>query len=301
MCFSIEEQKILQYAMQNGIIDLADVSADVESMKRQEILEKYHYWQGTDGRFYFKYKDKISGKKKKISRASEQDIQEVILKFHAETAEKHTLVTTFEEWITEKIVCGELQESSVIKYKNNAKRFWAADRELAVNTDVKLLNDDMMEIYVKKTIHDLKLTSKGYSDFRTILMGVLKYAKRKKYTTYSIAAFFLDFVPGKNALTRTKSKSGTSCFKKSELKKLKNKLLENGTVRDLALLLQMYTGLRVGELTTLKSCDNVEKNKLLIRRTESSAIDPEKKCRITKIKETAKTDASDREMILTTE
>ena len=75
MCFSIEEQKILQYAMQNGIIDLADVSADVESMKRQEILEKYHYWQGTDGRFYFKYKDKISGKKKKISRASEQDIQ----------------------------------------------------------------------------------------------------------------------------------------------------------------------------------------------------------------------------------
>ena len=60
-------------------------------------------------------------------------------------------------------------------------------------------------------------------------------------------------------------------------------------------------GLRVGELTTLKSCDNVEKNKLLIRRTESSAIDPEKKCRITKIKETAKTDASDREMILTTE
>ena len=43
MCFSIEEQKILQYAMQNGIIDLADVSADVESMKRQEILEKYHY------------------------------------------------------------------------------------------------------------------------------------------------------------------------------------------------------------------------------------------------------------------
>lgn len=301
MCFSIEEQKILQYAMQNGIIDLADVSADVESMKRQEILEKYHYWQGTDGRFYFKYKDKISGKKKKISRASEQEIQEVILKFHAETAEKHTLVTTFEEWITEKIVCGELQESSVIKYKNNAKRFWAADRELAVNTDMKLLNDDMMEIYVKKTIHDLKLTSKGYSDFRTILMGVLKYAKRKKYTTYSIAAFFLDFVPGKNALTRTKIKSGTSCFKKSELKKLKNKLLENGTVRDLALLLQMYTGLRVGELTTLKSCDNVEKNKLLIRRTESSAIDPEKKCRITKIKETAKTDASDREMILTTE
>lgn len=97
MQFNIKEQQILQYAMEHGIIDLADVSADVETMKKQEILKKYHYWQGSDGRFYFKYRDNDTGKKKKISRASEEAIQDVILKFHAETAEKHTLVTVFSE------------------------------------------------------------------------------------------------------------------------------------------------------------------------------------------------------------
>lgn len=72
MQFNIKEQQILQYAMEHGIIDLADVSADVETMKKQEILKKYHYWQGSDGRFYFKYRDNDTGKKKKISRASEE-------------------------------------------------------------------------------------------------------------------------------------------------------------------------------------------------------------------------------------
>ena len=57
MQLNIKEQQILQYAMEHGIIDLADVSADVETMKKQEILKKYHYWQGSDGRFYFKYRD----------------------------------------------------------------------------------------------------------------------------------------------------------------------------------------------------------------------------------------------------
>ena len=46
MQLNIKEQQILQYAMEHGIIDLTDVSADVEKMKKQEILKKYHYWQG---------------------------------------------------------------------------------------------------------------------------------------------------------------------------------------------------------------------------------------------------------------
>ena len=65
MQLNIKEQQILQYAMEHGIIDLTDVSADVEKMKKQEILKKYHYWQGSDGRFYFKYRDSESGRKKK--------------------------------------------------------------------------------------------------------------------------------------------------------------------------------------------------------------------------------------------
>lgn len=144
MQFNIKEQQILQYAMEHGIIDLADVSADVETMKKQEILKKYHYWQGSDGRFYFKYRDNDTGKKKKISRASEEAIQDVILKFHAETAEKHTLFTVFSEWMNDKISCGELQEASIIKYKNNAKRFFAVDEDFS-NADVKTMNDDIMK------------------------------------------------------------------------------------------------------------------------------------------------------------
>ena len=86
------------------------------------------------------------------------------------------------------------------EYKNNAKRFFSVDEDFS-NADLKTMNDDVMESYVKKVIYTLGLTAKGYSDFRTIIKGTLKYAKRKKYTAYSIASFFLDFVPGKNAFS----------------------------------------------------------------------------------------------------
>ena len=72
--------------------------------------------------------------------------------------------------MNDKISCGELQESSIIKYKNNAKRFFAVDEDFS-NADVKTMNDDVMESYVKKVIYTLGLTAKGYSDFRTILKG----------------------------------------------------------------------------------------------------------------------------------
>ena len=75
MQLNIKEQQILQYAMEHGIIDLTDVSADVEKMKKQEILKKYHYWQGSDGRFYFNTvtvrvaeRKKSAGHRKKLFR-----------------------------------------------------------------------------------------------------------------------------------------------------------------------------------------------------------------------------------------
>lgn len=77
-------------------------------------------------------------------------------------------------------------------------------------------------------------------------------------------------------------------------------MLENGRIRDLAYCYRCIQA-RVGELTALKSCDNIAKNKLLIRRTESGGIDPETNLRTTRIKETSKTAAGDREMILTME
>ena len=65
--FQYEEQKILQYAMQNGIIDLAGCVSRCRINEKTGNIRKISLLAGTDGRFYFKYKDKISGKKK-ISR-----------------------------------------------------------------------------------------------------------------------------------------------------------------------------------------------------------------------------------------
>ena len=47
MQFNIKEQQILQYAMEHGIIDLADVSADVETITGRGVTEGFILNTGT--------------------------------------------------------------------------------------------------------------------------------------------------------------------------------------------------------------------------------------------------------------
>lgn len=67
----------------------------------------------------------------------------------------------------------------------------------------------------------------------------------------------MDFQPGRYLFAEKKTKKETECFKHADLKKLQDRLKESDNIRDLALLLELFTGLRVGELTGLKAVDNI--------------------------------------------
>ena len=56
-------------------------------------------------------------------------------------------------------------------------------------------------------------------------------------------------------------------LKEDEIPLVKEYLLKRGTIRDLGVLLELQTGVRVGELSTLKHSDWVD-DRLKIRRTE---------------------------------
>jgi integrase len=75
-------------------------------------------------------------------------------------------------------------------------------------------------------------------------------------------------------------------------------LNEHPTIRNLGLLLEIYTGIRVGELSSLKPADNQKRGYLNICRTECKYFDTESQKSHIGVKEFPKTEKSVREILL---
>ena len=71
---SAQNGDILQFIIDNGIINLNDVQNSMEAMKKKELLAKHPYkiWQGKDGEWYTKLVAEDGSKKLRHRRTREE-------------------------------------------------------------------------------------------------------------------------------------------------------------------------------------------------------------------------------------
>ncbi len=112
--------------------------------KRKELIEKHPYsiWKGKEGLWHTYLPDT---EKKRIHKRSStrQGIEDIVADYWKEQMENPTVKDIYEQWITGKL-----------------------SRE---------------EIFILNIIHEKNLTAKGYSNLRTLIYGIFKLAKKKKY------------------------------------------------------------------------------------------------------------------------
>ena len=87
--FTIEEKinqtEILQYALENNIIDLSYVQEKIEMAKRKELLEKHPYkiWEGKDGYWHSYLFDETKAKNRRpIKKKRLEDLEDVIIDYY---------------------------------------------------------------------------------------------------------------------------------------------------------------------------------------------------------------------------
>lgn len=201
-------EDFLREALKYGMLkkeDLECLEHNIEMKKREEILNQHPYsiWQGkTNGSWYTKLPDDTKVNPRTIKRKNKIDIENIIIDFWREKTENPTIRELFKQWIEERKTYGELRKSSVKKYENDYIRF-------IENTDferihIRSLSEEQLYSFIKETIIEKELTAKAFSGLRIILKGILKYAKRMKYTTISASTFFEDLDLGKNIFKKTK-------------------------------------------------------------------------------------------------
>lgn len=296
-------EDFLREALKYGMLkkeDLECLEHNIEMKKREEILNQHPYsiWQGkTNGSWYTKLPDDTKVNPRTIKRKNKIDIENIIIDFWREKTENPTIRELFKQWIEERKTYGELRKSSVKKYENDYIRF-------IENTDferihIRSLSEEQLYSFIKETIIEKELTAKAFSGLRIILKGILKYAKRMKYTTISASTFFEDLDLGKNIFKKTKKEPKAERFTDDEARKIMDYISDNLTIRNLAIKLCFQTGVRVGELAALKPEDiNYQEKTIHIQRTEITYKDDNGKS-VVEVSNYPKTDESDRYIIIT--
>lgn len=264
------KHELLNYAVSKGIIELSALETQVEDMERKRYLEMHRFkvWKDSKGYWITHLPDE---KRTLIKKWTREELEDVIIKFYRDEEYAPTLRQVFNEWLDKKLDYGEIQRQTYDRYKTDFDRFYIPIAE----KKIKSIDEEFLEDYCKKTIHDKELTAKAWSGMRLILLGVFKYAKKKGYTNLSISEFNNELELSKKIFKKRKITAEEAVFNSSEQKVILAAIeREKPTLLNLGVILAFQTGLRAGELASLKYSD-LEGNVLHVTRTEIRYKDPE--------------------------
>lgn len=288
--------ELLREAIDSGIIDLSTIELSIEMVNRQKYLELHDskLWQGADGR-WVTYISTSDGRRQ-ISSNSKENLEDKIVGYYREKIESPTLEDVFNEWQDERLKYNEISKGTFDKNVNEFKRFFKKSN--IKNHKIKYISEDELDLFIRATIADLELTQKAYASLRTIIRGVFKYAKRKRYTELSISTFFQDLDLSKRMFRRSKVDPRTQVFREDEIPMLIDWLDKHPRVSNYGVILALQTGLRTGELAAIKFSD-IEGDMLHVQRQEVKYKDIESGKLIHEIVDHCKTDNGDRYIYLT--
>lgn len=291
---------ILQYALENGIINLSHIQEQIEMNKREEILKEYrdNMWKASDGYWKIRMTYDETGQKKMFKRKSKQDLEDLIVKTHREKVENPTMSTIFNEWVQRKVDLNKISIQTYQRYKQDFNRFF---KELG-KQKIRSLEPEDISNFLEEQISEHNLSAKGFSNLKTITRGTLKWAKRNKLIDWNVQELFYDLDVTDKSFKKTVKEDSEEVFNDMEMDRVIEYLKERPDMINLGLLLMFVTGLRVGELAALKwddwiyNKDDQSASIIKVRRTEIRHFKNHKG--IFEVKDFPKTEAGVRNVVI---
>ena len=285
----------MKYALENGIINLDTIQKQAEMNERKKYLDMHDskIWQSTDGKWYT-YLPDLDKKRKLIKRKSESEIKDAIVKYYKNSETDMTISDVFDSWIDKKLQRREIQKQTYDRYKRDFDRFYSF-RKFG-NRKIRYVDEDSLEDFVISSIVENNLTSKAYSNLRTITKGIFLHGKKKGNTNLNINNFFDDLDLSSKIFSKSSKKDSDNVYSEEELLKIIEELNKSQKIVHLGVLLAVYTGMRVGEIVALKwediHTDYIHINRRQVRYKDDNNVD------VYEIKDSAKTEAGTRDVVI---
>lgn len=263
---NLSDKDLLNYAIQNGIIDINTIQMKIEMNKRKKYLDKHEFsiWQGKNGLWYSYLPDDEKGRKL-VKRKSQEEIENLVIDYYKnqdeeekqkKKSEKINLLTVFPEWIDFKQI--HTNSTSYIKrITADWTRFYEKEVEF-INMPLHKMTKLFLDEWAHGIIKKYNLTKKSYYNMSMILRQCLDYAVEKGYIEENE---FAKVKINTKLFQRTKKKtSDTQVYNEKEEEDFIKDMLRrfNNNPKSTAPLMAMFqfeTGLRIGEICAVKETD----------------------------------------------
>lgn len=132
--------------------------------------------------------------------------------------------------------------------------------------------------FLKKVLNENEITRKAFSNLKTVLNGIFSFAmSEKNLECISMSYTLKDFKVSDKKFKKNIKKDEDQVYTEQEVDIMADYIINNyQSTRELGVLLALLTGLRAGELASLKVTDQ-EKDMLYIQRTEIKYKDENEK------------------------
>lgn len=267
-----------------------------QEMKKQELINMnpWKMYQGNDSCWYVYLPSEENPEKrgKRVKRKEKKDLEDFLAKYWKEKSCNPTVEEIFTEWNDRRCELGNIAKSTHERNQQTFRRHYTDFGK----RKIKSLEPTDFQDFLESEIGQKQLTSKAFSNLKSITLGFLKYAKRKQYISFNVTETLNDLDVRDSTFKKTIKEDYEEVFDELELPKFTEYLSDNADMINLGIMLMLVTGMRVGEIAALKWEDYDGKG-LKIRRTETR-YQAEKGKNAYEIKDFPKTAAGARYVII---
>lgn len=244
--------ELLQYALDHGMINVSHIQEQIAMNRRKELLEKHPYkiWEGTD-KYWHTYLPEEEKGRKPVKRKNLEDIEDEIVSYWEQKLSNPTISEVFEEWNDRRL---NLKKISPATHNRNQQIFDRHYKEMG-SCKIKSVTLEEFEEFLEEQIPKFDMTSKAFSNLKSVTKGMLRRAKKRKLITYNIEEFFDELDVSDSDFKKTVKSDEKEVYNEEELPIVLDYLENNIDLKNLGILLLFITGIRVGELVTLKHSD----------------------------------------------
>lgn len=262
---SLSNAELLKYAIENGIINTALVQEQVEMQKKNELLKNHPYkiTCGKDGRWATYLPDKEKGRKQ-IKKTDKEELINEIIEYWETELYNPTIEEVFNEWNDRRLA---LKQISTSTHNRNNQCFSRHYGKLGKKR-IKNVEWEEFEEFLEEQIPIHNLTAKAFSGLKGITKGFLQYAKKKKLIDFNVVTMMNELDVSDSQFKKVIKEDFEEVYDEDEFPIIMQYLLDNLDLHNMGILLLFLTGLRIGELVSLKHSD-FEGNTIKIRRTET--------------------------------
>ena len=287
----------LTYAIENGIIDITQITQFIEMRRRAEYLKNHSYWYDNNKQTWITFipDETRPTKRRQVKRKDKKELEDIIVQYYKDQETTITVMEVFNKWLDRRYNLNQISPSTKERYLVDANKFFGD----IGNVDIRRITPEMLSKYIEETVGKYRLTSKSFCNMKTILRGAFKYAYREGYIKYRVEDVISDTEISQSAFRKVFKEDEEEVFDEPETEKLIKYLVVNtDNPKNIVILLCLLTGMRVGEATTIKHSDIIE-NTIRVRRTHIRYKEDGKY--VYSVKDYTKTEAGMRTVIVPTD